>query len=430
MIINLFKDVKFFLLGKKQYTFYFQTLTFGDSFLSLWFFLLELIGLNKTKYSRELFLDEVYKLFKFKKGFLFGSARSSLFALLKTLNFDNESEVLITGFTCEVVPNAVINAGYTPVYVDINPINYCMDPTIVEKLITKKTKVIIIQHTFGIPAQIEELIEIAKKYNLYIIEDCAVSLGSKYKNKLTGTFGDASIFSFELSKTITSCWGGMLLLNTNKNSIIDKMVEFYKKVPEQKKHEKLKKLFQLGVSGILYRPRIYMIGKYIIALFYNIKIFSFSTTKTEMMAKLTPDYLIRLSESQTRIVFRQYLRINNLIEKKIILKNYYIKNLDKYISKEFINSVSSDDVVLLRIPLLTNKRISLKSYFESINIELGEWFTAPLSSKSINHSLFGYEWGSCPHAEFICDRIINLPLIYDYKRTIINKKLFSNLLKV
>ena len=86
--------------------------------------------------------------------------------------------------------------------------------------------------------------------------------------------------------------------------------------------------------------------------------------------------------------------------------------------------------MLLRIPFLTNKRISVKSYFESINIELGEWFTAPLSSKSIDHSLFGYEWGSCPQAEFICDRIINLPLIYDYKRTIINKKLFNNLLKV
>ena len=108
--------------------------------------------------------------------------------------------MLITGFTCEVVPNAVINAGYTPIYVDINPINYCMDPTVVEKLITKKTKVIIIQHTFGIPAQIEELIDIAKKYNLYIIEDCAVSLGSKYKGKLTGTFGDASIFHSNYQK--------------------------------------------------------------------------------------------------------------------------------------------------------------------------------------------------------------------------------------
>jgi perosamine synthetase len=415
MIKKIFRDIKSFLLGKKQYTFYFQTLTFGDSLLSLWFFFITLFGVKSIRKSRELFLDEVDKLFNFKKGFLFGSARSSLFALLKTLNFDKGSEILITGFTCEVVPNAVINTGYTPIYVDINPVNYCMDPTIAEKLITKKTKVIIIQHTFGIPAQIEELINIAKKYNLYIIEDCAVSLGSKYKGKLTGTFGDASIFSFELSKTITSCNGGMLLLNTNNKNIIEKIEEFYKKVPEQKRHQNLKKLFQLGISGILYRPGTYSLGKYIIALFFKLKMFSFSTTKTEETAKLPPNYLLRLSEYQTRIILRQYLRINNSIEKKLILKNYYLKILEKHINKEFIKIISLDDVVLLRFPFLTNKRISLKSYFESINVELGLWFTAPLSSKTINHSLFGYKWGCCPQAEKISKMIVNLPVSLSFK---------------
>ena len=177
MIKKIFRDIKSFLLLKKQYTFYFQTLKIGDSVLALWYLFLELFGLKSNQNSRELFLDEVYKLFKFKKGFLFGSARSSLFALLKTLELDKGSEVIVTGFTCEVVPNAVINAGYKPIYVDINPVNYCMDPTVMEEIITDKTKVIIIQHTFGIPAQIEELTKIAKKYNLYIIEDCAVSQG-------------------------------------------------------------------------------------------------------------------------------------------------------------------------------------------------------------------------------------------------------------
>ena len=107
---------------------------------------------------------------------------------------------------------------------------------------------------------------------MYIIEDCAVSLGSKYKGRLTGTFGDASIFSFELSKTITSCWGGMLLLNTNKHTVIEKMVEFYKKVPEQKRSQHLKALFQLGISGILYRPKLYTMGKYITSIFFKLKI--------------------------------------------------------------------------------------------------------------------------------------------------------------
>ena len=226
--MNIFKDTLAFFRGTKQYTFFFQSLKFSDSLLSLWLFLIQLFGIKAGRNENYLFLKEVKKSFNFNKGFLFGSARSSIYAILKSLNYDNGSEVLVTGFTCEVVPNAIINAGYLPVYVDINPVNYCMDPAIVEKLITDKTRAIIIQHTFGIPAQINELIKIAQKYNLFVIEDCAVSLGSKYNGKLTGTFGDAAIFSFELSKTITSCWGGMLLLNTNKDNKEIKKINIYK----------------------------------------------------------------------------------------------------------------------------------------------------------------------------------------------------------
>jgi perosamine synthetase len=409
-IINVFKDIKFFLLGKKQYTFYFQTLTFGDSLLSLWFLLLQLLGIKSIRKSRELFLDEVDKLFKFKKGFLFGSARSSLFALLKTLNYDKGSEVLVTGFTCEVVPNAVINAGYIPIYVDINTVNYCMDSIIAEKLITKKTKVIIIQHTFGIPAQIEELIGIAKKHDLYIIEDCAVSLGSKYKGKLTGTFGDASIFSFELSKTITSCWGGMLLLNTNKDNVIEKMKEFYEKVPEQKRYQHLKALFQLGISGILYRPSIYIIGKYLITLLFKLKIFSPSTSFIETEGGLSENYLVKLSNEQIKIVHRQYLRLDKLVEQKVIVKNKFLDVFSDILDNKYKKLVSKNDVTLLRFPMLTDDRSRILDWFEFKNIELGFWFTAPLSSKTIDHKVFKYSPGSCPNSELISKNIINLPL--------------------
>ena len=423
MIINIIKDIKSFFLGKKHYTFYFQTLTFGDSLLSLYFFFLQLIGLNRSIDSRELYLAEVCKLFKFRKGFLFGSARSSLFAILKTLRFEDKSEVLVTGFTCEVVPNAIINAGYIPIYVDISPVNYCMDPNVAEKLITKKTKAIIIQHTFGIPAQIEELINIAKKYNLFVIEDCAVSLGSKYKGKLTGTFGDASIFSFELSKTITSCWGGMLLLNTNKNFIVERMIESYKIVPEQKRIDKLKTLFQLGISGILYRPRLYLLGKYIVAIFFKLKIFSFSTSLKEKKGGLKTNYLVKLSFGQAKIIHRQFLRLNEIIESNNFIKNKYLNELSNQTNKDFIKIVSAKDVSLIRFPILVDNRNKIKELFKSNNIELGLWFTAPLSSPTVDSDLFQYIKGSCVNSERICDSIINIPLInYNIPVNILKEK--------
>jgi len=411
MIINIFKDIKSFLLGVKQYTFYFQTLTFGDSMLSLWFFFLQLIGFNKSSNSRELFLDEVYKLFNFNKAYLFGSARSGLYSILKSLNHSNGSEVLVTGFTCEVVPNAIINAGYLPIYVDINPTTYCMDPKNVEKLITKKTKVIIIQHTFGIPAKINELVSIAKKYDLFVIEDCAVSLGSRYNGKLTGTFGDASIFSFELSKTITSCWGGMLLLNTNDTDTLKSMDDFYDKVPEQTNFKSLKILFQLGISGILYRPHIHVIGKYLIAIFYKLKIFSVSTSALEKKAKLNSKYLVKLSTSQAKVVLRQFKRLDSSIKSKIKIKEQFIHEFSNHLDSDFVKNIISNDVILIRFPLLTRNRKILKDLFDSNKIELGFWFTAPLSSDLINHKLFNYTFNDCICSEMVADQIINIPII-------------------
>lgn len=331
--------------------------------------------------------------------------------MLKSLNYDKGSEVLVTGFTCEVVPNAIINAGYLPIYVDINPANYCMNPKIVEKLITKKTKVIIIQHTFGIPAQIDELVNIAKKYDLFIVEDCAVSLGSKYNGRLTGTFGDASIFSFELSKTITSCWGGMLLLNTNNKKILTNMDKFYDKVLEQNNFRSLKTLFQLGISGILYRPRIHLIGKYLISIFFKLKIFSVSTTDLEKEAKLNSKYLVKLSSNQSKVLIRQFNRLDSIIITKNNIKDELICEFSKYLDSDFMKNIISNDVVLIRFPLLTRNRKILKDLFYVNKIDLGFWFTAPLSSYSINHKLFNYRAGSCINSELITEKIINISLI-------------------
>lgn len=416
------KDLLRFFLGKKEYSFFFQSMTFGDSLLTLFLLLSKIFGLDFYKGSHSKFLNELKRKFKFKKAFLFGSARSSLYSLLKSLNYSKGSEVLLTGFTCEAVPNAIINAGYIPIYVDIKKSNYCMDPRNIEKLITPKTKVIIIQHTFGIPAEIEEIIKISKKHNLFTIEDCALSLGSKYKNRLTGTFCDASIFTFELSKTITSCWGGMLFLNSNKDNVINLTIDFYNKVPSQTNIQKIKILFQLGVSGLLYNPRIYIIGKYILSILFKLNIFSPSTSSIEKKGQLPSGYLHRLSNEQVIILYRQFLRLDFYINKKEKLKKKYIGFFKNFLDKEFINATFKNGVVLIRFPILTKNRSDIKAFFKMENMELQTWFTAPISSKSINHELFKYYSGSCPNSEYVSERIINLPIIDEYNQTVIVKR--------
>ena len=108
------------------------------------------------------------------------SGRSGLFLILQALGIERGDEVLLQAFTCNAVPNPILWVGATPIYVDIDEETLNMDPADLEKKITPRAKAIIVQHTFGYPADMNRILEIAKKHNLIIIEDCAHALGARY----------------------------------------------------------------------------------------------------------------------------------------------------------------------------------------------------------------------------------------------------------
>ena len=111
------------------------------------------------------------------RAFAFWKGRVALYAILRALGVGAGDEVLIAGFTCVVVPNAVRFAGATPVYADIAPGSYNLDPASAERTITPRTRAMIVQHTLGLPAELDELLALAEQHNLVVIEDCAHTLG-------------------------------------------------------------------------------------------------------------------------------------------------------------------------------------------------------------------------------------------------------------
>ena len=406
----LFKSLINFLTGRRVITFYFQTIRLSDALLALWYSFAVRFGMKSSANGRDHFLSDVNRIFEYKGAYLFGSARSGLYSLLTSLDYKANDEVIVTGFTCDVVPNAVIQAGLKPVYADIDPKTYCMSPDSTRKLITDKTKVIIIQHTFGIPADLEALLKIADENSLYVIEDCAVSLGSRYKGKLTGTFGDAAIFSFELSKTITACRGGLLLINTDKDQAVNKLDQFYQTVPEQSSEYSRNILFQLGLSGILFRPVIYNIGKYIIGQMFKRRIFKPSTPNPEKVALISDKYLLRLSNEQAVILNRQWSRLNQITKDNLERSKYYFAELINTVGIIPFDSQYLTSINLIRFPILVQNRLLLENSFREYNIELGLWFTAPISSPQIDQEVFGYSVGLCTEAEQISEKMCNLPM--------------------
>jgi len=150
------------------------------------------------------------------------SCTTALHLSLVSLGIGKGDEVIVPAFTFVATANAVEYTGAKPVFADIESNTFNISPELVEGLITPRTKAIIPVHLFGLAAKITPILKIAQKYKLKIIEDAACGLGSFYKNKHAGTFGDCGCFSLHPRKAITAGEGG--IITTNSKKLADRLV--------------------------------------------------------------------------------------------------------------------------------------------------------------------------------------------------------------
>lgn len=176
--------------------------------------------------------NQLKKYLKSKYVLCLNSGTSALHISLKLLGANEKTEIMMPSLTYVASANSVIYNKADPYFIDVNEYDYGINPkTIINEikknfinkgnaLLNKKTKKKLIAimpvHVFGIPSNMKEIMKIAKKYSLAVIEDAADSLGSKYKNKLTGTFGKIGVLSFNGNKTITSGSGGAIITDEKK----------------------------------------------------------------------------------------------------------------------------------------------------------------------------------------------------------------------
>ncbi|MCL0038297.1 DegT/DnrJ/EryC1/StrS family aminotransferase [Thermodesulfovibrionales bacterium] len=141
------------------------------------------------------------------------SGSTALDLSLATLGIEPGDEIIIPSFTMIATAHAVVHNGGRPVFVDADEETWCMDISLVEQVVTQRTRAIIPVHIYGHPEKMDEINAIAGKYNLCVIEDAAEAIGTQYKGKMAGSLGDMACFSFYANKTITSGEGGLLATN-------------------------------------------------------------------------------------------------------------------------------------------------------------------------------------------------------------------------
>jgi dTDP-4-amino-4,6-dideoxygalactose transaminase len=168
---------------------------------------------------------QIAKFCKTKYAIGVNSCTDALFLSLKALGIGRGDEVITTPFTFISTAEVIVNIGARPVFVDINSRTFNIDPSKIEKAITKKTKVILPVHLFGQMADMDEIMTIARKYKLYVIEDAAQAIGATIKLKIkneklkimkAGAVGDIGCFSFFPSKNLGACGDGGMVVTNNK----------------------------------------------------------------------------------------------------------------------------------------------------------------------------------------------------------------------
>jgi len=388
---------------------YYSSIGVTQVFHYLYLQFLDLIRVRGNSFVLSRFINQVGTLFPDSIAYPFSTGRGATSAALKMAGIGKGDEVIISAFTCLAVPTAVLDSGAAPIYVDINPTTLNTDISSIITAITPRTKAIILQHTFGNPADIHTLIEQTSQKKILIIEDCALSLGSKIDGRYVGSFGDAAIFSMELSKTLSTGWGGLLLINV-AHKFQDHEI-WYTKCYSKGIFQSTKDILQTFISSICHKSGLYAVGKYIIYFFFRIKLFRYSNSSDESSLAFQKGFVFRMSRAMNRLAFIQWKRFKTVTER--CLENY--ADIRKYAivcGYTIPDAVSSKDksvnIVSSRISFLVNNRNNFITYFIKRGYEVGLWFDGPLTPEPQNEK-FVYDRVLFPNACYIADHIVNLP---------------------
>ena len=341
-------------------------------------------------------------------AFAFWKGRVAMYAILRSLGVGDGDEVILPGYTCVMDVNPIKYCGAKPVFVDIEPVTYNMDASLLEAKITPRTKVIVAQHTYGYPCDMDAILEIAGKYGIPVIEDCCLALGSTYKGKLCGTMGVAAYFSFQWNKPFTTGVGGMA--TTSDASLAEKI----QALCEQELHPPgMKSSLMLSAQRMVYRTVIFPRTTAMITNLFRWltkKGLVVGSSSTEEFRPVKPDgFFIGISAGQARAGLRQLKKLDKNIAHRREMKRIY-DDLLKQAGMEIPAVPETMDPILVRYPVRVSDKDRAVAEAPAAGVEIGTWFECPLHPIETPMELYDYQIGMCPVAEQASRDVINLPM--------------------
>ncbi len=343
-----------------------------------------------------------------KHALLFNSGRSSFLAILYALEIKKGDEVLLQGFTCNSAVIPILERGAKPIFVDIDD-SLNIDPEKLRKKITPRSKAVMVQHTFGCPAQMDKIMEIAEEESLFVIEDCAHSLGASYKGKLCGTFGDAAFFSLGRDKVISSVFGGAAV--TNNDTLAMRINQFRKELNYPSNFWIFQQLLHPILIKYLIIPfyRFPSFGRILLGGLQKIKVLSKAVHKKEKKEGSLPKYFPKKMPNVFSILgLSQFNKLERFNSHRKGIAIFYKREL-----KDFKFSLTKQDVkgsIFMRFSILVNNSDKIIEEARKRRIFLNDgWRKSPIVPPDTVLNKMKYFKGTCEKAEEISEKILNLP---------------------
>lgn len=293
-----------------------------------------------------------------KHGIGVASGTDALTLALNAIGVGQGDEVITVPNTYIATADAIARNNATPVFVDIDPMSYTIDPEAISAAITNRTRAIIPVHLYGQPADMQPIMEIAEEHDLFVIEDACQAHGAEYRHKKTGSLSDIAAFSFYPTKNLGCCGDGGMVV-TDSNDIANNIREL-RNYGQRKKHEHV----HIGYNS-------------------------------------------RLDELQAAVLRVKLKHLDEWITNRRMIASLYDELLPHNVVKPYVSPIANHAYHLYVIQ--TEKRDKMHEYLRVHGIETAIHYPTPIHQQ-IAYKYLGYTVGAFPHVASTAKRILSLPM--------------------
>lgn len=329
-------------------------------------------------------------------------------AILRGLGVGPGDEVVTQAYTCVAVPEGIMAVGATPLFCDIRKNGINMDPGHLAEVITPKTRAVIVQHTFGYPADLAPIARVCDEAGVPLIEDCCHTLESQYNGETVGSFGVAAFYSFEWGKPLACGIGGAITVN--RATLQEEIEQAVGEQLDPPIARRLRVALQYAVFRIAYRPSTYWALKDLFGFASRFRLAEGNYNPMNT-GEPSPEFAYGMLRSVERRLERQ-LSVSIAKAERAIAQASLIKDCLQRFDHQPLAERPGDRVVPVRLPLRVSDKQRFLALARQHRVEVAEWYATVVHPLQPDEQrLVAYAAGSCPVAEQSCREIVSFPVV-------------------